>query len=281
MLAFWQDQFKIGGTPDFDSAPSLAAELSFTDGSYMDLFTRTTNNCTTYNATANTFTDATCANGGPQSGVLSNPGVMASYTSNLAFRRVRWVQETFDCLRFPVEATGAPQDEGGASPYTGVWPFSSIASPTNGGGRVNFQDMTSAVCANCHETLNHRAPLFGNYDMTGKYQTAIAVTVPLDGAPLAKITDWLPPGDTTAWLYQKPAADIASFGTQMAADPAIAACAVARVWNYALGKTDIVDTLEEVPNDTIQAQIDAFTTGGFKLKTMIRTVFTSDDFIKF
>ncbi len=67
----------------------------------------------------------------------------------------------------------------------------------------------------------------------------------------------------------------------MAADPAVAACGVARVWNWALGKTDIVDALETVPNDTIQAQIDAFTSGGYKMKDLIYAVYTSDDFVKF
>ena len=67
----------------------------------------------------------------------------------------------------------------------------------------------------------------------------------------------------------------------MALDPAIAKCGVARVWNWALGKTDIVDTLMDVPDETIQAQVDAFTSGGFKMKDLIYAVYTSDDFVKF
>jgi len=281
MFGFWQDTFKIGGTAAFDTAPAFAAKLSVDNGAYTDLFTKASANCPTFNASTGVFTDAECANGGPKAGVLTNPGVMAQFFSNLAFRRVRWVQETFDCLRFPVEATGAPVDVGGASPYTGVWPFTSIASPTNGGGRVNFQDVSSAICANCHETLNHQAPLFASYDAKGVFQTAISVPTPLDGAPLAQSTDWLPPGDTTAWRYQKPAADLPAFGALMATDPGIAACGVARIWNWALGKTDIVDTLQEVPAETIKSQVDAFTTNGFKMKDLIFAVFTADDFVKF
>jgi hypothetical protein len=53
------------------------------------------------------------------------------------------------------------------------------------------------------------------------------------------------------------------------------------MWNWALGKTDIVDTLQEVPIATIQAQVDAFKASGFKMKDMIFAVFTSDDFVKF
>jgi len=280
MFYFFRDTFKIGGTAAFDTAPAFAAKLAAENGSYMDLFTKASNNCPTFNETTGVFTDAECVNGGPKAGVLTNPGVMSSFVSNLAFRRVRWVQETFDCVRFPAEV-GPPTNVGGAVPYNGVWPFSSIAGPNNGGGRVNFQDTSSAICANCHQTLNHIAPLFANYDMTGAYKTTIQVTVPLTGAPLAQINDWLPPGDATAWRYQKPTADIPALGAAMAADPEIAKCGVARVWNWALGKTDIVDTLQEVPAATIQTQIDAFTQNGYKMKDLIFAVYTSDNFVKF
>jgi hypothetical protein len=279
MFSFWRDTMKIGGTAPFDTAPAFAAQLAVNNGSYMDLFTKATANCPTFDGTS-TFTDAECVNGGPKAGVLTNPGVMSSFVSNLAFRRVRWVQETFDCLRFPAE-TGAPADVGGAVPFNGAWPFTSIASPTNGGGRVNFQDVSSAICANCHQTLNHIAPLFAYYDMTGTYKPAISVTVPLEGAPLAALNDWLPPGDTTAWRFQKPAADLPALGAAMAADPDVAKCGVARMWNWALGKTDIVDALQEVPAATIQTQIDAFTQGGYKMKDLIFAVYTSDNFVKF
>ena len=67
----------------------------------------------------------------------------------------------------------------------------------------------------------------------------------------------------------------------MAADPDVAECGVARMWNWALGKTDIVDTLQEVPIETIQTQLDAFTASGYKMKDLIFAVYTSDDFVKF
>lgn len=282
MLAFWQDTFKIGGPPAaFDTAPAFAAKLTVENRSYLELFTRPSANCPTFTPGTGVFADAECANGGPKAGVLTNPGVMASFVSNLAFRRVRWIQETFDCVRFPVELGATPLDVGGASLYTGQWPFTTIAGPKNGGGRVDFQDATSAMCAHCHQTLNHIAPLFANYDMTGAYQATIQVTVPLPGAPKAQLIDWLPPGDAPGWRYQKPAADIPALGAAMAADPEVARCGVARVWNWALGKTDIVDTLQEVPAETIQSQIDAFTQNGYKMKDLIFAVFTSSDFVAF
>jgi hypothetical protein len=288
MFAFWQDTMKMGtdkaavGTPpvSVDTAPALAAKISVENGSYMDLFTLSGGNCPTFDGT--TFTAGECNNGAPkQAGVLTNPGMNYLYTSNLAFRRTRWVQEVWDCARFPAEIDPVGHDVGGSGLYTGLFPFQSIASPTNGGGPVNFLDVSAVVCANCHSTINHIAPLFGNFDMNGAYQPQIAVTVPLNGSPLAKMNDWLPAGEPTAWRFGVPAADLGALGAAMAADPSVAKCGVARVWNWALGKTDITDTLQEVPIETIQTQVDAFTSSGFKLKDMIYAVFTSDDFVKF
>jgi hypothetical protein len=213
--------------------------------------------------------------------VLTNPGLQKQFFSNLAMRRGRFVQETFDCLRFPVEIAQKPTDVGGSAPYIGVWPFSSIASPQNGGGRVNFQDVSAAICANCHQTLNHLVPLFAYYDANGAYKTTIQVQVPLPNNPLAATTDWLPPGDTTAWRYGKPAADIPALGQAMAADASVAECGVARFWNFALNKEDIVDQLVAVPSATIKAQVDAFTQNGFKVKDLIFAIFTADAFVKF
>ncbi len=286
MFVFWRDTFKTGGAtaafdPVNDTAAAFAAELAVNNGSYMDLLTKPSANCPTFAPATGTFTDAECTNGGPKAGVLTNPGLMKQFFSNLSMRRGRFVQETFDCLRFPVEISTTPTDVGGSAPYIGVWPFTSIASPTNGGGRVNFQDVSAAICANCHQTLNHLVPLFANYDMNGAYQTTIQVPVPIPGNPTAKITDWLPPGETTAWRYQKPAADIPSLGMQMSQDPSVAQCGVARYWNFALGKEDIVDQLVSVPAATIQAQVDAFTQNGFKVQDLMFAIFTDKAFVSF
>lgn len=281
MYFFWRDTFKMGETAMLDTAPAFAANLAVSNGSYMDLFTAGANGCPTFDPATAVFTPAECANGGPKAGVLTNPGVQAHYFGNLAFRRSRWVQETFVCTKFPAETAAQGIDVGGAAPYTGVWPFNSIASPTNGTGRINFQDTSAVICANCHSTLNHLTPLFAYYDDQGVYQTAISVPTPLDNAPMARMTDYLPDGETTAWRLNVPTPDLVSLGAAIAADPDVAECGVARMWNWALGKTDIVDTLQEVPIETIQTQVAAFTSGGYKLKDLIYAVYTSDDFVKF
>lgn len=280
MFYFWRDTFKMGESAELDTAPALAAQLSVENGNYMNLLTQASNNCPTFDENTGVFTPAECTGNGPKAGVLGNPAVMKHQFSNFAFRRVKWIEETFDCTKFPVELGGAAVDVGAASPYTGDWPFDSIAG-TDSGGRVNFKDVSAVICANCHTTINHIAPLFANYDIDGVYQNTISVPTPLDGAPMAQLSDYLPAGEGLAWRYQQPVTDIPSLGAAMAADPSIAKCGVARMWNWALGKTDIVDTLQEVPLETIQLQVDNFTASGFKLKDMIYAVYTSDDFTKF
>ena len=56
------------------------------------------------------FTDAACAvaNGLTTAGILTDPGAMAQFFSNMAFRRVRWIQETFVCTQFPTEFSATP-----------------------------------------------------------------------------------------------------------------------------------------------------------------------------
>lgn len=279
MMLFWRDTFKMGETPEMDAAPAFAAQLAVQNRSYLELFTATTGNCPTIDAGLTTITAANCVGTGPQAGVITNTGAMKQFFSNFAFRRVRWVQETFDCAKFPVEVSPTPTDVGGAAPYIGVWPFQSISGLST--GRVNFQDVSAVVCANCHQSLNHIAPLFANYDIMGVYKPTIAVPTPLDNSPLAQLADYLPPTETTAWRYQKPAADLPGLGTVMAQDPAVQTCGVARIWNWALGKTDIVDALQEVPAATIETQVANFAANGFKMKDLIFAVYTADDFVKF
>ena len=91
----------------------------------------------------------------------------------------------------------------------------------------------------------------------------------------------MPAGEGFAWRYGVPVTDLPSLGAAMAADTNVSKCGVARIWNWALGKSDIVDTLQEVPLATIQAQVDTFNTSGHKMKDLIFAVYTSDDFVKF
>lgn len=280
MVYFWRDTFKMGETAEMDTAPVFAAMLTAQNRSYTELFTASTGACPTFNEGTGEFTAADCAGNGPKVGVLANQGVMKHFYGNFAFRRVKWVQETFDCVKFPFELDGTPTEVGGATPYTGRYPHDSIAGTANG-GRVNFREAAAVQCANCHQDLNHQAPLFANFDINGAYQDQIAVRTPLPNEPLALLSDFLPPGEPTSWRFGVVTPDLTSYGAAMAADPDVARCGVARVWNWAMGKGDIVDLLVEVPAETIQAQVDAFTQSGFLMKDMIYAAFTSEDFVRF
>lgn len=279
MVKLWRDTFKMGESAMLDTAPVFAAQLVVEDRGLAELFTATTGTCPTFDGATGTFTPADCDNGvTTHAGVLTNPGVQAHFFSNMAFRRVRWVQEAFACTAFPAELAEAPIDMGGAQAYTAPWPFASIAG-TDNGGTVDFHDTSAVVCANCHATMNHLAPLFANFDDQGVLQTSIQVLTPNEGTPKALPTDWLPPGEPTAWRLGVPAADLPALGAAMAADPKVAECAVARLWNWGLGKGDIVDTLAIVPTEVIAAQVTALQGG--TLKDAVLAVYTSDDFVKF
>jgi hypothetical protein len=49
MMYFWRDTFKMGETPEMDTAPAFAAMLTVTNGNYTQLFTATTGSCPTFN----------------------------------------------------------------------------------------------------------------------------------------------------------------------------------------------------------------------------------------
>lgn len=276
---FFRDSFKMGGGA-LDTAPNFAAQLVVEGRDFRELFTATTGECPTFDRATGAFTPADCGGGAPaKAGILTNPNVMKHYFSNMAFRRVRFVQETFACSKFPAES-GTPVDVGGAAQFAGAWPFNSIGSPATG-GTVDFLDASAVVCANCHQTMNHQAPLFAHFDGDGNYQGGFAVVTPLDGSPTVTQEDYLTAGETTAWRQGVPTADLAAFGAAMAADPDVAECQVVRLWDWALGKGDVVAAGAEVPSSVIAAQTQMFTTNGYRLKEVVRAIFTSDDFTKF
>jgi Protein of unknown function (DUF1588) len=292
MLQYWQNVFKMGGPavttqgsahPSFDTAPTFAAEQVVNDLPITNLFTATTNTCPTLNTTTGAFTDAACAvaNGLTTVGILTDPGVQSQFYSNMSFRRVRWLQETFVGARFPAEYSSTPVAMGNGQ-YVSPWTFTSITGGTDPTvAPINFQDTSSVVCANCHTTMNHIAPLFANFDAQGVFQTTIQVKTPIPNLPTTKMTDWLPATETTHWRVNTPAATIADLGAAMAVDPAVASCFVARAWNWAMDKDDIVDDAAVVPASTIDTVVQGFVSGGYKMKGTLKAIFTSSDYVLF
>ncbi len=284
-IQWWRDTFKTGqageptgnGAPSFDTAATFAAYVTVNNLPYTELFTASSGTCPTYSS--GTFTAADCNNNAPTAGVLTDPGLMAQYYADLAIRRVRFIQETFVCNKFPTEFSDKPVAMG-AGIYTSPWKFTSIAGGAT--ARINFQDTSSVVCADCHTTINHIAPLFSYFDMNGQYQAGmIQVTTPSAGQPTSVLADWLPPGEPFAWRYGKVVTDIPSLGKAIAADPDVAQCAVNRVWNYAMSRGDIVNDLATIPAVVTAPLLQTFNTNGKKLLPIIRAAFTSDDFVRF
>lgn len=292
MVKFWKDTFRTGqvgavqpNQPNKDTAANFAAQNVVDGKSYMELFTATAGTCPTFDPATSTFTAADCMAGpagGGTVGVLTDPGLQAQYFANMAFRRVRFVQETFACSKFPAEISKTPKPMGNGT-YTNPADFNSITGKTNTPtAKIDFQDTSAVICANCHGNMNFQATLFMNYDQNGLKQAASQVEVPVPGNPKATVADYIP--GTTAiykWRNDKPVNDLAGYGAAIAADPEVARCAVNRVWNYALSRGDIVNDLATVPNVVTDPLVKDFTAGGFKLKETIRAVFKAEDFVKF
>ena len=285
MVQYFRDTFKTGmpyspipkGAPSFDTAATFAAMVVVNGQPFTDILTAATGTCPTF---ANgTFTTASCANNAPTAGVLTDPGIQAQYFEDLAFRRVRFIQEIFVCSPMPAEYSANPVAMG-QSLYTSPWDFDSISGgPT---ANINFQDTSAVICANCHTTLNHIAPLFAYFDANGKYTAGtIDVQTPIVPAVTSVLTDWLPAGQGFAWRNGIPVTDIPSLAQAIAADPDVTQCAVNRVWDWAFSRGDIVNDLATIPTDVTAPVVADFTANKMNLKQTIRDIFTSDDFVRF
>jgi len=282
LYAYFRDTFRMGGGRQLNSAAAFAAQVVFSDQSFTQIFTAASGTCPMWSDgdEGPQVEPGDCDNGvGEHAGLLTHPGVMEHFGSNLAFRRVRWLQETFACRAYPAEF-GTPTDVGGPVPYSAPWEFLSIAGEGNG-GRIDFHDVESAICANCHATMNHLAPLFARFDPEGQLQEDFAVTLPLDGFPTALRTDWLPEGESTAWRFERPVESLRELGVEMAVDDEVIACTVARVWNWAFGHGDAVTDLELVPASVTRAAVTAYRDSGFRLKAAIRAIALSPDFVRY
>lgn len=290
-ISFWRNTFRMGtqdtvGTPPakMDFAPTYAAQLVVMEQPFTNIVTAKSGTCPTYTAGTNTFAAGNCPNNTAViSGVLSDEGVQQQFNSAMAFRRGRWVQETFMCGRFPSEQGGTPVKYPGGT-YNSPWPWNSISGKESlPNARVDFQAADVLICANCHSTLNHIAPLFGKFNAMGVYVpgTMYQVTTPIPGEPATILADWLPPGETTAWRHMKPATTLPELGDAIAADPGFARCVSTRVWNWAMSRGDVVNdglTLTDALANQLSTQL---VTDGYNVKKLIRRIFNDPYFVRF
>ena len=70
-------------------------------------------------------------------------------------------------------------------------------------------------------------------------------------------------------------------GAAIAADPAVQACAVNRMWNYALSRGDIVNDLATIPTAVTEPLVKDFVANKQNLKATLTAIFKSEDFVKF
>ena len=106
---------------------------------------------------------------------------------------------------------------------------------------------------------------------------------PLDGAPPAQLTDYLPAGETTAWRTGVPAADLPALGAGdgRGSRRSPSAASLASGTGRSARRTSSTRSRTSRPT-TIQAQVDALhQSSGYKMKDLIYAVYTSDDFVKF
>ncbi len=287
LIDFFRDSFKMGGSDNrggtmvnFDYAPTYAASLVVGEKPFTDVVTATRDTCQTFDEKTGKFSSANCPNQAAV-GVLTDAGVQAQFFSSMAFRRVRWVQETFICRKFPAETSGAPQPRPGGS-YTSPWDYNSITGKQNKkDARIDFQDDKSIVCANCHTTMNHIAPLFARFGVNGALNMGIQVKVPIPNEPPATPGDWLPSGEPTAWRMGQPVADLPALGAAIAADPEFGKCVVSRVWNWAMSRPDVVEDGALLTDELATKLVGDLKSSNWNVKKLVRKAFTSDSFVRY
>ncbi|MBK8936501.1 MAG: hypothetical protein IPM79_02330 [Polyangiaceae bacterium] len=110
----------------------------------------------------------------------------------------------------------------------------------------------------------------------------IAVMTPIAPEPVTtELSHWLNPGVATAWRNGVEVSDLAQLGQALAEDPQVGECVVARVWNFAMSKEDVVKDLATVPFGVVRPHITKFQTGSQNLKATLRAILTSADFVRF
>ncbi|MEM6787296.1 MAG: DUF1549 domain-containing protein [Myxococcota bacterium] len=277
MIRFWRDTFRLGGDATLDTGPVFAARLMDEGRPYTDLFTATENTCPSYDQGNDAFVDGDCDNGvDVHAGLLTNPGVQSHFYANMAFRRVRWVQEIFACSKFPAEYREDPEDRGNGQ-YTAPWDFETIAAAP-----IDFLDTSSVVCANCHATMNRLAPLFLNFDENGMLQAEGQVMTPTAPDPTVTTRDHLlPDGVGTAWRRGVEVSTLPELGAALADDDTVAACLSARLWNFTMSKEDIVSGLAVVPAEVVGPYVTELLNNGGDMRAVLRAMLLSEDFVSF
>lgn len=275
MVKFWRDTLRQGGSQEMDSSPVFIAKISVEGKPFTDVFTATQGTCPSF--TDGNFVNGDCNNNVPiHAGILTNPGSMKQFYSNMAFRRVRWLQEVFICQKFPAESSNNPSQIDGKD-YISPWLFESISNSP-----IDFRDTQSVICANCHTTMNHIAPLFANFDADGMWMNQSQVNTPTLPDPVkSEIGHWLVDGEKTSWRFGVQTPDLPSLGAAIADDPIVSDCITTRLWNMVMSKEDVVNDLAVVPPTILDPLVKKYEETGMNVKETLRFMFKHEDFVNF
>jgi hypothetical protein len=267
--------------PSRELAAVFAARLIVEQKDFTQLVTAKTATCPTFAQADGLFTDGECNNGVTPAGILTDPGAHSLYYGNMAFLRNRFFHETLLCRSAlePVAEPGQAPGANGPQGYASPWPWNSITGGP--GAAVDFLHAEGTICANCHATWNHRAPLYGNFDEFGMYQPGIVVHLPTVGLPIAVRSDWIPDTEKTAWKLGMEASSLEELGQQIAKDPEFHYCTVARMWSWAMSRGDIVETGVKVSDPVIEPLVKEYEASGYNLRKTLRSIFLHPDFVRF
>ena len=67
----------------------------------------------------------------------------------------------------------------------------------------------------------------------------------------------------------------------MAQDSLVAECLVARIYNFAMSKQDIVSDLATIPAEVLQPHVDTLKANDNNLLATLKSIMKSDDFVQF
>jgi hypothetical protein len=282
-LVFWRNTFKMGGGR-LDTAPAFAAMVVVTGRPLTDLLTATKGTCPALEN--GKFVARECNSGIEPVGVLTDPGMLAHFYGPMAFRRTRWVQEVFLCRKFPAE-TGGRMEQYPSGVYSSPWEMKSISGKLNSPmARVDFHETNKGeLCANCHATLNHVAPLLATFNEMGAFQApangSYPVRTPVPGSPPSQRIDWLPAGEPTAWRFGKPVMTLKELGAAIAADPEMVGCYATRIWNWALSRGDVIVDQSTLTPELREQLAGVLAQNNLDARKLIRHVLLSESFVRY
>ena len=119
------------------------------------------------------------------------------------------------------------------------------------------------ACASCHARMDPIGFGLENYDGIGAYRT-------MDGTAAIDARGQLPDGRSFSGPHE--------LATLLSADPDFPRCAAKKLYTYALGRAPD-ETPTHLDGSTLQALVDGFTKGGFKLDQLIANLVASPTFL--